>query len=255
MFNLNSPLVQNMMVGGYNIPPSPIGATASIGGSGYNNNNYGYMGGYYNNNYAYYNPYLAARQQEIAMAKQREYQRQSSDSMKALTRAAHKSMGMETNEEALNNRYDPQELKQITPTEQTYNNLLQFTSNQGYAAQQEYMKSYYQNVMLDQARDAMPNDISLEQFFNGANQELANIEIQDLRLQSKAGISNLYNSNEYKQLIQMNSQSSSYFSSMYNNNGNEVSISDMSVVVPGAKPTPYNVRRQAFIDAILHNNK
>lgn len=240
MLNMNSPIVNNMM--GFGVSPNPIGNTMSMG-MGYNN-----MGGYYGGYNNYVNPYALQQQQQAYEAKVREQQRQSSDSMKALARAAAIASGYPVDEEYLSQRYDPVYETPYTQQEVTQANLMNtYFNSMNY--NREEMMAQYRNIAFDREKQRVPDNISLLDFFDNANQELAEMERNQLKSQQRKGIKNLYNSDEFKQLINMHSNNgNSYFSNIYNNN--TTSINDMEVQLPSHLTTPYQEKRKKFLEMI-----
>lgn len=244
MLNMNSPIVNNMMMGqqmgGYNIPPSPIGNTLSMG-MGYNN-----MGGYYGGNYNYVSPYLIQQQQQAQQARFREQQRQIADSNKALARSAAIANGIEPDEELLSKKYDPVYDQPYTKQEQIQNSLWQaYLNSQMYDPDQ--LRIQRMNAIYEKEKIRVPDDISLADWMDVVNKELADMERQEMISQQRKGIKNLYNSNEFKQLVSMHG-SNGYFGNMYNNN--TTSIEDMEVTLPQHLVTPYQEKKRKFLEAI-----
>ena len=242
MLNINSPIVNNMMGGAGYMPANPIGNVMSMG-IGYNN-----MGGYYGGSYNYVSPYMIQQQQQAYMAKVREQQRLVADSMKAVARIAAVARGEVIDEDYLSQRYDPSYDQPLTQQEQTQDRLMKLhLSSMVYDP--DTMRINYMNRLYDNYKQKVPDNISLADFFDTANSELAAIERNELKMQQRRGIKDLYNSDEYKQLISMHSKSSSYFNNIYNNNANCTSIDDMEVNIP-VTVSPYHEKRRRFMEMI-----
>ena len=259
MFNYDSPIINNTMGNemplnhlGYPVAPNPIGNIMNIGSMGYNNN----MGGYYNGNYNnFYNPYMVAKQQELAQARMAEEQRKQSDVLKMISRKANKSLGVEIDESDLNRLYDPPQENPYVEKEEKYMRLvnLHYNATQGnplYARQVEY-----NNMMYDKAKEYMPDDTSLFEFTEKISPVLENIVMTEYKSKQKANISKLYNADEYKQLINMHSNANNYFASMYDNNApsnGEISIDDMKVELPNHLAQTYAQKKAEFMQKIFN---
>lgn len=257
MFNSNSPIVNNTMLGGNGgiyptngyIPPNPIGNIMNIGNMGYNN-----MGGYYSNNYNYYNPYLAAKQQEIEEARMREMQRQQCDVTKLIFSKASAASGIEVTEDQLQ-RFDVQYVQQTNNEQNEYNRLLNIhmQGNQNNTTiTDKYVQSH--NNLYEQSRKDISDDMTLFEFFEYADEnQLVNKAIQQNNSKQVNDLSKLYDTNGYNKLIKMHSGSSSYFNSMFNKDYNpNTSIDDMTIALPNHLANEHNERRKAFINSIIN---
>lgn len=259
MMNMNSPVTNNIMYGGgmqQCIPPNPIGNVIGIGNTGYNN--MGNMGGYYNNTYNnYYNPYIAAKQQEIQYAQRLEEQRQQSDMMKRLSRSACKVTGEEISEDKLSNLYDPQYQQQQQFTQEQYeaaitnklmNHEIYRRFNNVKPANPQQQLHYRVSA---QYKEQYPDEMGLYEFLDNGWKILSSIE-EEKYLAQQRNLTQLYNTNQYNDLIKMHSNTSNYFNSAFRPQGMpNVSIDDMEVKLPSSLKTENAIRKQKFLDSIL----
>ena len=257
MYDYNPPMNNNTM--GYNMSPgqfqaapNPVGNIMNIGSMGYNNNMGSYYGGGNYNNF--YNPYLAAKQQEIAEAKAMEAQRQQVDVLKMISRKANASLGNQISEEELNRLYDTNpEVNPYIETENRYMRLanLHYTAPTGNPYYQRQIE--LNNAMYDRAKEYMPDDTTIYQFGEKVSPILEEIVMNEYRNKQRNDVNRLYNSSEYKQLTSMHANTNNYFASMWDNNapGGEVTIDDMKVELPNHLAQTYAQKKAEFMRKIL----
>lgn len=260
MYNQQSPIINNMMTGnggiyqqGY-IPPNPI-SNVSIGGTGYNNNMN--MGGYYSNVYnGFYNPYLVAQQQQAIEAQRREEQRKHSDMMKMISKNVNKALGndIENMEQHLK-QYDPveQQAVEIDFEEQTTYRLMNIRQHGGTVNPQVAAYINGINNMYDKTREEFPSDMSMYDFNNKAGKLYMDMLIEENNRKSKQ-LNQLYNSEQFNQLLKMHNSGNGYFSSAFSNKpaGMDVSIDNMEVHLPSHLQNVYQQRKQAFFNEIMN---
>jgi hypothetical protein len=243
MFNYNSPIVNNMMgYGGmYNgyIPPQPIGNMINIGGQGYNG---GYYNGIYNN---YFNPYLAMQQEELRKAQEREMLRQQSEIMKSISRNVNTALGRDVDDEYLS-QYDPIEYdNEKVQNDMLYDRLVNLdrtatTFNPRLANFVEY-----NNKMFDAAKERFPDNTGVINFFSQAGELYAEAMMREWKEKQK-DLTQLYNSDKYKQLINLHSKGGSL-----GNLNRNIDVNDMEITLPNHLQNEYTARKAAFLDAIL----
>lgn len=243
MYNYNSPIINNMM--GYNVPSNPIGNVVNMG-MGYNMTN---MGGYYNNVYnGYYNPYLAAEQEKIRKAQEKEQMRQQSSLMKRLVKGVNNALGMETSEEALK-QFDPIEISQDYELQNTnylmnlhYNGL---NYNPRLAAQVQA-----NNQIYDKMKERFPDNMGIYEFHKYGAEYYVETKLEEDR-QKQRNLSQLYNSQEYNKLI--SKYKGTNFSSIFGNrNSEEITLDDLEVTLPAHLSNVYEERRKMFLETILN---
>lgn len=236
----------------YNINPNPMGNILNIGSQGYN-------GGYYNNMYNnYYNPYLAMKQQQQAEAMFKEQQRQQSDIMKKISRAVNKSSGYDISEESLNSLYDYKEPEQYKVDTESVEYMQSYVTNlhlNGYQyTPQEIAYVNHFNSQYDKSKQQYPDDISMYDFHIKMSENYVDMLLEKEKEKQK-DVSKLYNNDDYRKLLNMNSNNNTYFNSIFNggnNNQNNVSIDDMEISLPNHLANEYQSRRKQFLDAILN---
>lgn len=263
--NYESPIIQSM--GGMgSIPPTPIGNIANIGGIGY-------MPGrmmnsaYYNNTFSYNNPYLMLQRQRAMEAAKKEAERRQSDAMKSLSRIAHQAIGdmksEEELEEHLKRNYDYEsrnaEMEVMVQELRNYNklaNLKPVQPNYNYLAYaQKVSKSY---------KDKYPDDMSLADFLDKAG-ELYRDALVEMHERDQKNGKLKYNSNSYKNIVDMHRSSSSYFNDILTGK-KSIDIGDLEIQIPdGERPKmvlnmpskmqEYADRKAKFIAACLSGTK
>lgn len=261
MYNTQSPIVNNMMLGGNGgihqpgcIPSNPIGNILPIGSNGYNNGN---SGGYYNGVYNNYNPYLVAQQMQIQQTRLKEQQRCQSDVYKNISRCVNKALGNEITEEHLQ-QYDIQDNfgpQSYTPEQQEDMMTVRLLNvNQNGINGNIYNARLIQanNAHFDMVKQQYPDDISTLEF----SERFTDIYVDMLKDKNKVlekNLSTLYDSNRYNQLINMHKSDNNYFAGTFRQNtGNSnVSIDDMEVKLPMHMQNEYHSRRQAFLNSII----
>lgn len=269
MYNLNSPIINNMQQQGMNtgmqpaygcIPSSPIGNIVSIGNIGYNTNtgNSAYYGMGINNRY---NPYYR-QQQEMMIAQQRETMRCQSDIMKKISRSAHKALGEEVDDEFLNKRYDPQfemQYQQRDPDEDIYNSLvnMQTTGREIPYNVYCYNMNVGANNYCEQMKQRFPDDISMAEYHDRAGELLIEAALEKQHQQEK-NLTKLYNTNGYTEMIQRYKKQASYFNTLLgdksrNINTNGETIDDINVSLPNHLSTELMRRKSAFLNSIMNN--
>lgn len=253
MFNYNSPVVQNNNLGGIQNPPSTYfannGNMIGIGNVGYGNT-YPITGGYYNNNYTIYNPYLIEQQKRAQEAQRMEFMRQSADTMKMVSRKVNKALGNEITDERLRELYDPEELR-TTPEEldiQNNNRLRyvdQFNNYQSY----EYQNPLYTAMgrVQEENQKKLPVDMGLYEFLSVGGEMIFD-QIKKDALNQRKAVNELYNRNDYKQLIEARSKSNN-FAPTFNPNA---STDDMSISLPEHLKNEYQRRKELFMEAIIN---
>lgn len=235
----------------YNIQPNPIGNVMPI-------SQQGYVGGYYNNMYNnYYNPYLAIQAQQAREAQFKEEQRKQSDIMKKISRAVNKAAGSDISDEDLNKIYDYKEPERCKTDTDSVEYMQSYVYNLhvnglNYLPQDIQYINYF-NSMYDKTRQEIPNDISMYEYNNKMSEQYIQM-LLDKDKQKQKEISKLYNNNDYRKLLDMNSKSNSYFNSIFNGRtmDNNVTIDDMEISLPNHISNEYQTRRKMFIDAILN---
>jgi len=256
-FNTNSPIVNNLMqqpnysqipnIGGYtNMLP--------IGQQGYNS---GYVNGYYNQNmgYGYYNPYLIDEQNKLREAKEKEIERQQSSIWKRLSKSANSYSGI-LDEDRLEDhlkRYDPpkppiydQEYYEMEAVKRIY----VISQNLVRAEDLAYIRINRMNQEFDKARAAVPEGISMQDYFKLFGKLYLEMKDEENKKQSRDA-SRLYNGNSYKDLLNMHKKDNNYFSGTFNNH---VSLDDMEIKLPNSLKT-YDKKRADFFNSIFDNNK
>lgn len=244
----------------YNQPqPNPIGNVIGIGNNGYNN-----MGGYYSNNYNnFYNPYLAMQQQKIQEAQMREMQKQQSGIYKRISRSVNRALGNDIDEDYLNKRYDyntsynnPNQLTEDQMEDIKMNQLIDLYYNpQSYCNYENLRFIEMSNRIHDRNKQQFPDDTSLYDFMENSYKLYGAILDEQLR-HSQRNLSKLYNSKQYNELIQLHSNGTGYFNTVFNNGmmNNNSNIDDMEIRMPSKMQDMYKQRRQAFLDSIRNSN-
>ena len=265
-----SPIIQSM--GGMgSIPPTPIGNIANIGGYGYNTGPQpfsSYMNSpYYTNNYSYYNPYAMLQRQKAMEAARQEAIRKQSDVMKSISRNVHKALG-DLNEEQMEEhlkQYDYEthnhELQELAEDVRLYNKLANLVP-----VQPNYAYIAYCNKISASYKEKYPDDMSLAEFLDKAG-ELYRDSLIEMNERKQRDGKLKYNSNGFKDLVDLHRNSSSYFNGILTGNQKSIDIGDLEIKIPdnGNKPslvlnmpsklTEYQQRRQQFIQACLNSGR
>lgn len=269
--NYGSPIVQNM--GGMgSIPPSPIGNIANIGGCGYNSVNgtpFGMMNSpYYTNTFSYNNPYLVLQRQKAMEAAKKEAIRKQGDMMKSISTVVHKAlndMEEEELEEHLNRNYNYQEanseMEEMVEQVRQYNklaNLKPIAPNYGFLTYcSKVSKSY---------KDKYPDDMSLADYLNNAGNLYREALIEMNERKQRDGKLK-YNSNNFKNIVDMHRTSSSYFNGILTGKTKSIDIGDLEIQIPNngerpkmvlnmpSKMQEYADRKAKFIESCLRGSK
>lgn len=243
--------INNMPNNGYGIQPNPIGNILNIGQQGYN-------GGYYNNTYNnYYNPYLAIKNHELMQTQLREEQRVQSSMMMMISKAVNKAAGQEMPNERLEELYGYKDPERYVPKpdsmEYEQNLIVGMYLNESNYLPQDIQYINYFNSMYDTAKQECPDNISMYDYNQKMSEKYVKMLV-DIDKEKQKDVSKLYNNKDYNKLLDMNSNGSSYFNSIFNGaNGNSnVSIDDMEVTLPAHLSNEYQSRRKQFLDAILN---
>ena len=249
MINPRSPIVNQLIGGGYQqgYPPN----YCQVGYNGYNGQQ-GYTG-YYGNqvNYNYYNPIyqqnLIAKQREEEEKQRKAYIAQN----KAISRIAHAYSGTEITEEQLNKLYEPQvgKTQQQLADDYEFGRVASIVTNgqevkydANFAQKSNEIKKYHDSVVD-------PNSGLLE-FFNNAGTLYVNALLRD-ELHRNRNLSGTYDSNSYKQLLGVRQAP---YAGVFSNN-----IDDNVITLPESirqhAQESYEVRRAKFIASIMGGAK
>lgn len=247
MYNMNSPVINNMLTGGGFIPPNPIGNIVNMGGMGYNMNPQQMnMGGYYNNSYTFANPYLIAKQQEMYEAQMREAQRQQADMMKTLVSKVNRALGQETSEELLK-MYDPVYVKQDDEELMTYKLL--DVNNNGLNYNPRIVASIEaHNKIYDKHKEQFPDEMGIMEFHDKAGVLCREMLLQQAE-DKQRDLSQLYSREEYRKLLSKY-KGTTYIDSIYNGKmPGPIGIDDMEISLPERIKNVYAERRQKFLNS------
>jgi hypothetical protein len=234
-------------------PPNPLSNIIGIGNVGYNNVN---MGGYYTGAYnGYYNPYLAAKQQEIQLAQQKELERKNSDMLKRISRNVNKALHSDIEDmDQYLKQYDPVYPGQDDNSEDSITHkLLNLHYNGSYVDMSAVQLVQYHNQMFDQAKKEFPDDMSMYEFHEKASELYLQARIVRQK-DTQKDISKLYNSSEYNQLINMHGKgSANYFDSVFKGGASqqETNIDDMEIKLPNHLCNQFEERKRMFIESIM----
>ena len=266
--NYGSPVIQNMM-GGMQIQPNPIGSIANIGGYGYNNNvqfSQFMNSPYYTNNYMYYNPYQALQQQKAMEAAKKEQERNYMDTLKSISKNVHESLhdieGKDL-EGFLDANYNYEE--ESKEFEEMYQQWCLYTKLANLKpVQPNYAYINYANKIREKNKSEYPDDMSLAEFLNKAGNLYMDALMEQNQRRMRDGKLK-YDSNGYRNLIDLHRSASSYFNSLLTGNTKSVDIGDLEIQIPsnGEKPKmvvnmpskyqEYAERRAKFINACLNS--
>lgn len=228
----------------YGMPPNPIGNIMNLG-------NQGYMGNYYNPNpfQGYYNPYLVQQQMRQQEIMKQEQERKQRELVKNTFRIVYKARGYNLTEEEIEERlkiYDPIQERVESPYMKAYGEFDRFRQIEEYNRQISNVPQNY--VHRD---DGIPDDISMYDFLKISGKLLQDEYYEELRRKNR-NVSNLYNKDQYSQLLGLGNRNNNYFSSVFNNgNNNPVNIDDMEITLPSQINDEYHQRKRAFLDALM----
>lgn len=240
--------------GSFTVPPNPIGNIVNVSNNGYNP--YGNMNGYYNNNYGYYNPYLEAQQRQIQEAQMREQERNQSNIWKEISKSVNKAMHVEIdNMDKHLQMYDPESMRQEevdydrVVTNNIFNSLQ--TGYYGNLQRDRIVESH--NTLYDKSISKYKDMGFVEYANNFSNIYLEMLEKQ--KLEQERNLSQLYNRNDYKSLINSSGSSNSYFNTIFKARQSD-SIDDNEIQLPGYLKDNLNAslqeRKKKFFDSIYN---
>ena len=262
--NYNSPTVQNMMNQNQqqlNTPPT-IG---NIGGVGYNQGmgvnpflsmnppqsnqlmNGGYYSGYYN-----YNPQEIMRQMEAQQKAQEEAIRNQIEIQKMKARIFHTHNGIETDEELLEEYFNPNTYVELQKDLDEYNEMVRLSAISNdpnrIIGPNYYAISQMARISED-IRSRHPIDQSFTDFMNTAGDLYREALINENARQLRQNIASTYDRNAYSQLTNMHNSS---FASLRQ----AVSVDDLSISLPKhlQQSTSYQERKNQFLNYITQND-
>lgn len=267
--NYNSPTVQNMMgqnnMQYYSNPPT----FGNIGGMGYNNtvnpylnnnfmntpNYYNQMmnGGYYSGYYNYYNPQEIMRQMEEQRKAQEQAVRNQIEIQKMKARIFNTFNGFETDEEYLEEYYNPNTYTEIQKDIDEYNEMIRLSAISNDPSRivgpNQFMISQVARISED-IRSKHPVDQSFTDYMNTAGDIYRDALLNENARELRNNIANTYDRNAYSQLTNMHRQSS--FASLKQN----VSIDDLSISLPKhlQHSQSYQERKNQFLSYITQND-
>lgn len=260
---INSNMTPN--VAGYGagyIPPSPIGSTLNLGGLGYNNqmqtNTMQTMGGYYNPyGGTIYNPYLMRQQQERAMAIQRQQMEQQANIMKSLSRIVNSSMSDDEFEEyskVYQIQYEPNEEQQYIQQQNKFDMMAHYNPEQHRPVDPRTIRNIYLiNQEIDKQKSRFPDDMSLPEYLEVSGDLLYEAFIEE-GTKKQRDMSRTYNSQKYRDLIDIHSNATSYFNTLYSQAKirPNVTIDDMEVRLPkDLENSEYHQRQRKFVQQLM----
>lgn len=250
MYNINSPImpVNTNYQGGVQYTPPyssfPNGNMIGFGTQGYNN-----MGGYYSQNYNIYNPYLMEERRKAEEAQRKEQARQRSDMMKTLSRKVNKALGDEISESALKDLYDPEELKTSEEDREIrdMHRIMQISLMQEQMGPQPDPLVTAMAMHQEKQQQKLNPDMTLSEFLSEAGGWMMDA-IKEEALAKRREVNNLYNSNDYRRLIDSRSNGM-HFGGTLNPNA---SIDDMEISLPQHLKNEYQLRKEKFIASIIN---
>lgn len=272
--NYNSPTVQNMMqqqmMYQQSYSQSPNIGNMNIGGAGYNNNDFGgnpflqYMnspqynnmmnGGYYSGFYNY-DPQAIRRQMEEERKVEEQRIRNNIEIQKMKARLYNTYYGIETDEEWLEEYYNPATYSEINKDLQDYEEMRRLSDISNDPAHQLGNNTltnsaiYNMAKISDHTREMHPVDQSFEDFMNTAGDLYREALINENARELRKNIGNSYNKEAYNQLVNTHRNS---FASLRQN----VSVDDLSISLPShlRGDKEYQERKNQFLNYITQND-
>lgn len=261
--NYNSPTVQNIMQqNGQQMPYSTAPNIGNIGGLGYNNGfnqyfnspqynqlmNGGYYSGYYN-----YNPQEIRRQMEEQRKAEEARLRNDINILKLKNRIFNTFNGIETDEEYLEQLYNPNTYVEIDKDMNDYENIVRLSQlSYDPSRRVDTNPAVINNIakISQDIRSKHPVDQSFNDFLETAGDMYREALINENARQLRQNISNTYDRNAYAQLANMHRQSS--FASLRQN----VSVDDLSISLPNHLKgnREYQERKNQFLSYITQND-
>lgn len=243
MLNPRSPIV-NMMGGGY-VPPS----TYSVGYNGYNGYGYNPNGNYYGfSQYGYYESPFQKMEREKREREEREaLLRQDAERNKKIARIAAAYEGKEISEDELDAKYNPRSNQNLQrqAEDYLYQNVYYAVANAQNSQQQFDNAANEAQSKIKAYHDKFINpNANMVEFFNSAGNLLIDGLMREQKTKNK-DLSQMYDSNAYKQRLGMNTNP---YSNGFKN------LDDMTIRLPDSikqnMDATYEERRRKFIEAI-----
>ena len=262
--NQNSPTIQNMMNQNIGVLPYSTAPTfGNIGGLGYNNVNpfmgmnppqYNQMmnGGYYSGYYGGYNPQEIMRQMEEQRKAQEKALRDQIEIQKMKARIFNDFNGIETDEEYLEQYFNPATYSEIQKDINDYDEMVRLSalSNdpKGQIVPNYYVSNQIARISND-IRSAHPVDQSFTDFMNTAGDLYRDALMNESAREMRKNIANTYNKEAYNQLTNMHQSS---FASLRQ----AVSVDDLSISLPKhlQQSQAYQERKNQFLSYITQND-
>lgn len=272
--NYNSPTVQNMMqqqmMYQQQYSQVPNFGNINIGGNGYNNNDFGgnpflqYMnspqynnmmnGGYYSGFYNY-DPQAIRRQMEEERKAEEQRIRNNIEIQKMKARLYNTYYGIDTDEEWLEEYYNPATYSEINKDLQEYDEMKRLSDiSNDHAHQLGNMgltnsAIYNMAKISNQTREMHPVDQSFEDFMNTAGDLYREALINENARELRKNIGNSYNKDAYNQLVNAHRNS---FASLRQN----VSVDDLSISLPAhlRGDKEYQERKNQFLNYITQHD-
>ena len=267
--NYNSPTVQNMMQQngglGQQLPYSTTPTFGNIGGMGYNNSpnpylnspqynqmmNGGYYSGYYN-----YNPAEIRRQIEERQRLEQMQIRNYINIQKMKAKIYNAFNGIETDEEYLEQFYNPNTYAELNKDINDYEELRRLSeiSNDPNRRADGINYAAINNMaqISNDIRSRHPVDQSFIDFMNTAGDLYREAHINESVREMRKNKANTYDKIAYNQLANMHRQSS--FASLRES----VSVDDLSIALPdhirNARNKEYQERKNQFLNYITQND-
>lgn len=265
--NYNSPTVQNTMYQNNGMLPYSTAPTfGNIGGLGYNGGvnpyltainspqynqmmNGGYYSGYYN-----YNPQEIMRQMEEQRKAQEAAIRNQIEIQKMKTRIFNNFNGYETDEEYLEQYFNPATYSEIQKDLDEYDEMIRLSTISCDPSRQimpNYNVTSHITRVSEEIRAKHPVDQSFTDFMNTAGDLYRDALINQNAREMRKNIGNTYDREAFNQLANMHRQSSSFASLRQ-----AVSVDDLSISLPKhlQQSQSYQERKNQFLSFITQND-